>query len=165
MGAKVKASHNFYEYCLIDVTEIHTRLVGRLQVRSHWQRWPRPPFSNLSFSRTRFYHTLGFQEWVHSDFPKSSQSKCLHCQSLMDNSVSKPDFMQILSLFLILEGPWELRCRSEGRRLDEKEFIIDRPQVLSLSGRRRRKSMEPGKVLPLGDGESGNLFRIFRKTR
>lgn len=32
----------------------------------------------------------------------------------MDNSVSKPDFMQILSLFLILEGLGNLDAEAKG---------------------------------------------------
>ncbi|CAO3613045.1 unnamed protein product [Mucor hiemalis] len=37
----------------------------------------------------------------------------------------------------------------EGKRVAEKDFIIERPQGLVLAGKKRRKSMEPGKVRAL----------------
>ncbi|KAI9251905.1 hypothetical protein BDA99DRAFT_185480 [Phascolomyces articulosus] len=44
---------------------------------------------------------------------------------------------------------WITRCKSEGKRLSEKEFLIDRPQGIIMSAKKRRKSMEPGKVKAL----------------
>ena len=41
---------------------------------------------------------------------------------------------------------WIGRCKREGKRLPEKDFLIDRPQSIALAGSKRRKSMEPGKV-------------------
>ncbi|KAI8372455.1 hypothetical protein BD560DRAFT_434343 [Blakeslea trispora] len=59
---------------------------------------------------------------------------------------------------------WISRCKTEGKRLPEKDFIIEKPQGLVLAGKKRRKSMEPGKVRALGaleaslssSSESGN---------
>lgn len=48
---------------------------------------------------------------------------------------------------------WISRCKKEGRRLSEKEFIIERPQGLVLAGKKRRKSMEPSKVRALGSND------------
>lgn len=44
---------------------------------------------------------------------------------------------------------WVSRCKREGKRLAEKDFVIERPQGLALAGKKRRKSMEPGKVRAL----------------
>ncbi|KAI7855030.1 hypothetical protein BDC45DRAFT_568827 [Circinella umbellata] len=44
---------------------------------------------------------------------------------------------------------WITRCKTEGKRLNEKEFLIDRPQGIIMSAKKRRKSMEPGKVKAL----------------
>ncbi|KAI9316886.1 hypothetical protein BX666DRAFT_1878118 [Dichotomocladium elegans] len=44
-------------------------------------------------------------------------------------------------------------CKREGRRLEEKDFLIEHPQQIALTGTKRRKSMEPGKVKPLYDAE------------
>ncbi|KAL7310738.1 hypothetical protein PS15m_010202 [Mucor circinelloides] len=44
---------------------------------------------------------------------------------------------------------WISRCKREGKRLPEKDFIIERPQGLVIAGKKRRKSMEPGKVRAL----------------
>lgn len=49
----------------------------------------------------------------------------------------------------ILNLLWISRCKREGRRVEEKDFIIERPQGLVLAGKKRRKSMEPGKVRAL----------------
>lgn len=51
---------------------------------------------------------------------------------------------------------WISRCKQEGRRLPEKDFLIERPQGLVLTGKKRRKSMEPSKVRALD--ESRKLF-------
>ncbi|KAG0765232.1 hypothetical protein G6F57_004926 [Rhizopus arrhizus] len=45
---------------------------------------------------------------------------------------------------------WISRCKKEGKRLSEKDFIIERPQSLVLAAKKRRKSMEPSKVRALG---------------
>jgi hypothetical protein len=44
---------------------------------------------------------------------------------------------------------WISRCKTQGKRVPEKDFIIERPQGLVLAGKKRRKSMEPGKVRAL----------------
>ncbi|KAF7726418.1 hypothetical protein EC973_008752 [Apophysomyces ossiformis] len=44
---------------------------------------------------------------------------------------------------------WISRCKREGMRLEEKDFGIDSPQSLVVSSKRRRRSMEPGKVKAL----------------
>lgn len=44
---------------------------------------------------------------------------------------------------------WISRCKREGKRVAEKDFIVERPQGLVLAGKKRRKSMEPGKVRAL----------------
>lgn len=53
---------------------------------------------------------------------------------------------------------WISRCKREGKRLPEKDFIIERPQGLVLAGKKRRKSMEPGKVRALVDLEPSRKF-------
>ncbi|KAI9491782.1 hypothetical protein BDB00DRAFT_472675 [Zychaea mexicana] len=50
---------------------------------------------------------------------------------------------------LIVNLLWITYCKREGRRLAEKDFLIDRPQGLIMSAKKRRKSMEPGKVKAL----------------
>ncbi|KAI8974114.1 hypothetical protein BDB01DRAFT_854078 [Pilobolus umbonatus] len=44
---------------------------------------------------------------------------------------------------------WVSRCKREGKRCPETDFLIERPQGLLLSANKRRKSMEPGKVKAL----------------
>ncbi|CEP16988.1 hypothetical protein [Parasitella parasitica] len=44
---------------------------------------------------------------------------------------------------------WISRCKREGKRLPEKDFLIEQPQGLVIAGKKRRKSMEPGKVRAL----------------
>ncbi|CAO3685879.1 unnamed protein product [Umbelopsis ramanniana] len=44
---------------------------------------------------------------------------------------------------------WITRSQTIGSKLDEKQFSIVRPANLSVSARRRRKSMEPGRVKEL----------------
>ncbi|ORZ01495.1 hypothetical protein BCR43DRAFT_487021 [Syncephalastrum racemosum] len=41
---------------------------------------------------------------------------------------------------------WITRCKREGRRFDESNFAIEGPQGLMMASKRRRKSMDPGKV-------------------
>ena len=48
---------------------------------------------------------------------------------------------------------WISKCKREGKRLPEKDFIIERPQGLVIAGKKRRKSMEPGKVRALTSGD------------
>jgi hypothetical protein len=60
---------------------------------------------------------------------------------------------------------WISRCKREGKRLPEKEFIIERPQGLVLAGKKRRKSMEPGKVRALVDLEPSRKFISKQKLR
>lgn len=36
--------------------------------------------------------------------------------------------------------------------MEEKEFLIESPQGIVLAGKKRRKSMEPGKVKALNEG-------------
>jgi hypothetical protein len=56
------------------------------------------------------------------------------------------------------------RCKKEGRRLDEKEYIIEKPQGLVLTGTKRRKSMEPGKVRALAlNGQDSDLLEPSSK--
>ncbi|KAG2184549.1 hypothetical protein INT43_000458, partial [Umbelopsis isabellina] len=44
---------------------------------------------------------------------------------------------------------WITRSQTLGCKLDEKQFAIDRPTNLSVGLRKRRKSMEPGRVKEL----------------
>ncbi|KAI8148743.1 hypothetical protein BJV82DRAFT_197021 [Fennellomyces sp. T-0311] len=50
---------------------------------------------------------------------------------------------------IIVNLLWITYCKREGKRLSEKDFLIDRPQGIILSAKKRRKSMEPGKVKAL----------------
>lgn len=45
---------------------------------------------------------------------------------------------------------WISNCKREGKKVAEHEYMIDKPQgLLVTSGKKRRKSMEPGKVRAL----------------
>ncbi|KAI8372622.1 hypothetical protein EDC96DRAFT_499986 [Choanephora cucurbitarum] len=67
---------------------------------------------------------------------------------------------------------WISRCKREGKRLPEKDFIIEKPQGLVIAGKKRRKSMEPGKVRALGaletslssSSESGNEDNLIEES-
>ncbi|KAI8376434.1 uncharacterized protein BYT42DRAFT_615172 [Radiomyces spectabilis] len=51
---------------------------------------------------------------------------------------------------------WITRCKTEKRRLDEKDFFIERPQGLALTGKKRRKSMEPSRLRALAAESNGS---------
>ncbi|KAJ8663992.1 hypothetical protein O0I10_000268 [Lichtheimia ornata] len=59
---------------------------------------------------------------------------------------------------------WITRCKREGRRLEEKEFLIESPQGIVLAGKKRRKSMEPGKVKALNEEEASDKRKRARST-
>ncbi|KAI7876329.1 hypothetical protein K492DRAFT_210426 [Lichtheimia hyalospora FSU 10163] len=59
---------------------------------------------------------------------------------------------------------WITRCKREGRRLEEKEFLIESPQGIVLAGKKRRKSMEPGKVKALNEEAASEKRKRARST-
>ncbi|ORZ15071.1 hypothetical protein BCR42DRAFT_416340 [Absidia repens] len=52
---------------------------------------------------------------------------------------------------------WITNCKSQGKRLPEDKYLIDRPENLVLAGAKRRKSMEPGRVKALILDDSSSL--------
>lgn len=44
---------------------------------------------------------------------------------------------------------WISQCRKEGKKVSEKDYMIEKPGGLVLAGKKRRKSMEPSKVRAL----------------
>ncbi|CAO3622377.1 unnamed protein product [Cunninghamella echinulata] len=45
---------------------------------------------------------------------------------------------------------WITNCKCQGKRLPEEKYLIDQAENLALSGPKKRRSMEPGKVKALG---------------
>ncbi|CEG64336.1 hypothetical protein RMATCC62417_01325 [Rhizopus microsporus] len=95
-----------------------------------------------------------FERALQSMGAKTRRTFSDSCTHLIFKNGSPATLKKALSKnVFIINLLWISRCKKEGRRLSEKEFIIERPQGLVLAGKKRRKSMEPSKVRALGSND------------
>ncbi|KAI8968341.1 hypothetical protein BDF20DRAFT_175362 [Mycotypha africana] len=98
--------------------------------------------------------SLNFERALHSMGAKTRRTFSDSVTHLVYKNGSAATLKKAMSKdVFIVNLLWVSRCKREGKRLPEADFLIEKPQGLVLTGTKKRKSMEPGKVKPLNDVE------------
>ncbi|CAO3646781.1 unnamed protein product [Cunninghamella blakesleeana] len=116
-----------------------------------------------------------FEKALHSMGAKTRKTFCDNVTHLIFKNGSSNNIKKALSKKCkIVNLLWITNCKCQGKRLPEEKYLIDQPESLALSGSKKRKSMEPGKVkalaldndhLPEKRSRIPNDSRLSRTTR